>query len=93
MDREKIFAGIRRVLEDNNLVREAYVYGSFARGEENSDSDVDLLVTFTDDASLLDIIDIKLQLQNVTDRGIDIGEKVHPLLVEQVNKEKIKIYG
>jgi predicted nucleotidyltransferase len=46
------------------------VFGSVARGEENENSDVDILVHFREDASLFDLMD----LQEDTERmlGIDV---------------------
>lgn len=41
------------------------VYGSVARGEESSGSDVDLLVTPTADATLFDIAEFELDLEAI----------------------------
>ena len=46
------------ILKKNGVVR-AGIFGSYARGEQNKNSDVDVLVKFKGDISLLKIIDIK----------------------------------
>jgi len=52
--------------------RALMVFGSFARGEERPDSDIDLLVEMMCDRSLLDIIAIKHALEDITHRKVDI---------------------
>lgn len=93
MDRQQIQDNIRIILADSGLVREAFVFGSFARGEDKPDSDIDLLVALEPSASLMDLIDIKLKLEDALLRTVDIGERVHPVLQDQVDQEKIKVYG
>lgn len=48
VDRERVWAGLRRwlqeVIEPASEVREVWLFGSYARGEEGPGSDIDLLV-------------------------------------------------
>ncbi len=48
------------------------VFGSVARGEDEPGSDVDLLVEFTDEASLLDEIGLRLALADLLHVGVDV---------------------
>lgn len=65
------------------------VFGSVARGEENENSDVDLLVHFRLGASLFDLMDLKedteellgIQVDVVSDRGLS------PLLANRILNE------
>jgi len=41
-------------------IRRASVFGSFARGEERDDSDIDILVEFEEGKSLLDLAGLKM---------------------------------
>lgn len=50
----------------------AGVFGSFARGEQRPDSDLDLLVEFEGRSSLLDMAGLKLDLQDLLGRRVDI---------------------
>ena len=50
------------------------VFGSFARGEATADSDLDLLVQFEPKRSLLDISGLKLELEELLGRKVDIVE-------------------
>lgn len=48
------------------------VFGSVARGEDRPGSDIDLLVTFGEDASLYDQSALILDLQELTGIGVDV---------------------
>ena len=48
------------------------VFGSFARGEANSDSDLDLLVDMAADRSLLDTVGLIQDLQESLGRRVDV---------------------
>jgi len=48
------------------------VFGSVARGDDTYDSDVDLLVTFGDDATILDQSRIVIDLENLLGCDVDV---------------------
>ena len=48
------------------------VIGSVARGEDHVGSDLDLLVEFSDEASLLDEIGLRLELEELLEVKVDI---------------------
>lgn len=48
------------------------VFGSIARGDDEPGSDVDLLVDFTDGASLLDEIGLRLALSDLLQVEVDV---------------------
>lgn len=48
------------------------VFGSVARGEDRSGSDLDLLVTFADDATLFDLAALILALEDLTGLHVDV---------------------
>ena len=54
-------------------VERAYLFGSCSRGEETSDSDVDILVTYTDSdkISLMDIGGMVSDLRKIVRRPVD----------------------
>ena len=58
-------------------VRELALFGSVLREDFNSDSDVDVTVSFEDGApwSLWDILDMRKELQQMFGRPVDIVEK------------------
>lgn len=48
------------------------VFGSVARGDDGPDSDIDLLVDFEPHASLLDLIALKQELEQLLNRRTDV---------------------
>ena len=74
-------------------VRRAAVFGSFARGEAREDSDLDIIVEFEEGRSLLDLAGLKVELEDVLGRRVDIVTygSLHPLLRERVLKEEKRI--
>lgn len=48
------------------------VFGSVARGDDDSRSDVDFVVDFTDDASLLDEVGLRLALRDLLQIEVDV---------------------
>lgn len=48
------------------------IFGSTARGEDNPNSDVDLLVEFDDDCSLFDLIRLREELTQLLGRQVDV---------------------
>ncbi len=52
--------------------RNLRVFGSVARGENRENSDVDLLVEFEEGCTLLDLIGLKLDLQDLLGVAVDI---------------------
>jgi len=52
--------------------RNIRIFGSFARGEERPDSDIDLLIDFEDGRSLLDLIGVKQDLEEILGRRVDV---------------------
>lgn len=75
-------------------IERAWVFGSFSRGEERSDSDIDLLVEYdrkNQHVGLFTIINIKQQLQQLVGRNIDLVENGTLMTFAQKSAEKDKI--
>lgn len=74
-------------------VRRAAVFGSVARAEAGIDSDVDLLVEIGESASLLDVIALKLDLEDALGCKVDVVEynAVRPTLRNRVLAEQVPI--
>ena len=69
------------------------IFGSFARGEENAYSDIDLLVELEPDRSLLDIIALKYEIEELTGRKVDVvtTKGISPYLAEQIIREAVPL--
>jgi len=51
---------------------EASVFGSIARGDASQLSDLDLLVKYHEDVSLLDVVDLKNELESILGVKVDL---------------------
>ena len=49
------------------------ICGSYVRGEQTEDSDLDLLVTFTETPTLYEFVNLKRHLEDVLGRDVDLG--------------------
>jgi predicted nucleotidyltransferase len=67
--------------------------GSVARGEARPDSDVDLLVTWSEGTSLLDQAALMLELEALLGRKVDIASDgwVKPSIRESVYRDAIAL--
>lgn len=80
-------------------VEELYVFGSAATGEISEESDIDFLVKFKDidvHDYLLNYLDFKFALEEITKRKIDIIEiqtLKNPILIQSIEKSKELVYG
>ena len=74
-------------------VRKAGIFGSYARGEQNKESDLDILVEIEDKRSLLGIVNVQLKVQDALRKKVDLLEycELNPLIKKQVLSEEIKI--
>lgn len=69
--RREAIAVARRVLT-LFPVTAAALFGSFARGENTANSDLDFLVSFSPSARVGDVEDVRSALEYATGRGVDV---------------------
>ena len=84
---------MRPVLEAHQVVR-ASVFGSLARGEGTTESDVDLLVDFGQNRkSLFDLQDLQDDLERVLARNVDLVlfQSIKPRLKSKILAEQIPV--
>ena len=94
-ERAAMFSRIQRYFSGIPVAR-AWVFGSFARGEETEASDLDLLVDYLPESqvSLLDIIRQRLDLEKIAGRAVDLVENgnLRPFAAESAERDKYLIY-
>lgn len=92
-----IINSIKIILKNDGRVSTAWLFGSFARGEENLDSDLDIMVEMNNAKkySMFDLLDIAFIIEKKIKKKVDLVEKGY--LKEFANKtaisDMIKIYG
>ena len=78
-------------------VLKAWLFGSFARGEETEESDVDILVVFdrhNHPVGLFEHVRMINSLEDLLKRRIDLVEDgtLLPFAADSANKEKVLLY-
>ncbi|MFN4144497.1 MAG: nucleotidyltransferase family protein [Runella sp.] len=77
-------------------VKKAYVFGSIARGDFTSDSDIDILVEWDKDRliGMIEYIKIMDSLENIFNKKIDLvaTDGISEHFKSIIDKEKILIY-
>jgi len=89
---EEIKDKIVPVLKRHDVVHAA-IFGSFVRGEAKKGSDIDILVEFKGEKSLLDLVALKLELEDLLGRDVDVltYNSIHPFIRETILKEQVTI--
>jgi len=76
-------------------IKSVEIYGSFARGQQNTNSDLDIIVDFADEHSktLFDLIAIKLEFEEVLGIEVDVNtaKGISPLIRDEIQKDKVVI--
>ena len=69
------------------------VFGSYSRGEENDQSDLDLLIDFEQKIDLLELIGIEQELTELLGIKVDLitARSVHSKLKSIIEKDLIRI--
>lgn len=89
---DEITKRIVPLLKEAGVVR-ASVFGSYVRGEQTTDSDIDILVEFPKGKSLLDLVELEMKLEEALGRKVDLltYNSLSPYLKEDIQKEQLQI--
>ena len=70
------------------------IFGSYARGQANPESDIDIVVEFLERKSLLDIVGIEQELSEALGIKVDLltEKSISPYLIDGIKKEMVVIY-
>jgi len=94
VDIEQIKGKITPLLYGSD-VESASIFGSYARGEQRLDSDVDIVVKFKDGKvkTLFDLVKLRLEMEDVLNMKVDVNtyDSISPLVKKRVEKEMVVI--
>ncbi|WP_139651206.1 nucleotidyltransferase family protein [Raoultibacter phocaeensis] len=83
------------VLKDYDI-REAYVYGSYARGDQSDESDIDLRFLCGEDMSFAQLLDIQKELENRLGKSLDIAtappHQMRPSFYNRIKEDEVLLY-
>ena len=94
MNRAIIIEKIAQLLKAQGATKVA-IFGSYARGEERPDSDIDLIVEFSATKSLLELVKIERELYEAIGIKVDLltEKSISPYLIDIVKQQMEVIYG
>ncbi len=96
-NKNNIINAIKSVLKNDGRVANAWLFGSYARGEEKLNSDVDIMIELNKEKkySMFDMLDISFLLENKIGRKVDLVEKgcLKDFALQTATNDLIKIYG
>lgn len=72
VSKEEAYKIIKAYLADKP-VKKVQVFGSFARGEQNADSDIDILLEMEHPVGMMALSRYRLDLQDLTGLKVDLG--------------------
>jgi len=80
------------ILKQAGVTRSA-IFGSYARGENNQDSDVDILIDVPRGTTLFDIVELQTQLENKLEKKVDLVtyRSINPQLRESILNRQVQI--
>ena len=92
MDTEAIKNKVLPILKQAGVTRSA-IFGSYARGEADKESDLDILVDLPEGKSLFDLIDLKQTLEGLLGLKVDLltYNLVSPLLRDYVFRDQVSV--
>ena len=93
MSAEEIESRLTPLLERYGI-RRAGILGSYARGQQRPDSDLDLLVEFRYPMSLLTLVRIERELSEALGIKVDLltEQAISPYLIDRIRSELKVIY-
>jgi len=72
---QKILAKHKKELYEKYKIEKMGIFGSFVRGEEREESDIDILVEFEDVPGLIKFIEVEEYLSKLLGRKVDLVRK------------------
>ena len=91
---DKLYKKIETYLAKKGAIKIS-IFGSYSRGEETKNSDIDILVVFSDRKSLFDLVEIEDELEELLGIKVDLltEKSISPYLIDDIRKEMVVIYG
>lgn len=80
------------ILKEAGVIRSS-LFGSYVRGEEREDSDIDFLIEFPKGKSLLDLVRLERKLKEALGKDVDVltYRSISPLLKGYIEKDQLQI--
>ena len=91
-DLEEIKKKALPILKEAGVTRSS-IFGSYARGENKKNSDIDILVDFPRGKGLFEFIGLQQELEEVLGKKVDLGEynTLKPRIKDSVLSQQVRI--
>ena len=78
-------------LKEDFKVKSIKIFGSYARGEQNENSDLDLIVDFFETPTYFDIVELEDYLSNILNIKVDLltEEGISPHILPYIEEVKV----
>lgn len=94
---------IKKALEDaikeaelKDKIKRAYLFGSYSRGEQTEDSDIDLRIEYDNHFNLFDLSELSYLMRQKTGKKVDVAtqkpSQMDPDFYNSIRKDEICIY-
>src|SRR5690242_17978912 len=85
MTLEQIKGKILPLLEQAHVTKAA-IFGSYARGDNDENSDIDILVDYPRERSILAFLDLAFDLEETLQKQVDLVDykRIHPILRDSI---------
>lgn len=90
---KKILKEHKAEVQEKYKVRDIGIFGSFVRGEQKKQSDIDILVEYSELPDIFLLIDLEDYLRKILKKKVDLVRKgaIRPELKEIISKEVVYI--
>ena len=69
---KRILHQVKPIIRKKYYVSDLGIFGSYVRGEQNEDSDVDVLIDYLEAPSLLQLVDLEFYLSELLGVKVDV---------------------
>ena len=85
--------GQKPFLKENFKVKSISVFGSYLRGEQNEESDIDILIEFYETIDLFKFVELEYFLSDILGRKVDLVMKdtLKPRIKDRILEEAVVV--
>lgn len=89
---DEIKEKVTPILKQAGVIRSS-IFGSYVRGEQKEESDIDILVDLPRGKTLIDLVGLKEDLEGTLNKNVDIVtyNSIHPLLKTSILENQYQV--
>jgi predicted nucleotidyltransferase len=94
IDKKLVITTINNIVGKFKTIQKAWLFGSFVRGDDKPQSDIDIAIKKEENFSYFDLAEIKNDLENQLKRKVDIGfiDSFKPYILKHIKPDLKLIY-